>query len=117
MERNLARPSLIRHFPDGCGFGADEFSKPGLSKVLTDERFYGVEKSWTGQMVPKNRVRILTANYNFDLDHLRDVHVRNLEEARAVEDNLSREKSILREAFILRQRRRMEPEFYSKKFN
>jgi hypothetical protein len=117
MESNLARPSLIRQFPDGCGFDVDDFRKPYLKKVLTEERLYGVEKDWTGTMVPKNRVRILTANYNFDVDHLRDVHIRNLQEARAVEGNLSREKSILREAFILRQRRRMEPEVYSKKFN
>lgn len=117
MESRFDRSSLFRSHPTPSEYDYEEIRKPGLKKVLTAERLYGVEKDILGRMVPRNRINIMQTRFNFDVDRVREEFNRSIEETRAVEDNLYREKAILREAFILRQRRRMEPEQLSRKFN
>lgn len=52
-------------------------------------------------------VRIRSTNYNFDVDRAREQLLRRTLEAQAVEQNVAREKSLLREAFITRQRQKL----------
>ena len=99
----------------GCGYL--DMHKPSLSRVLTEERLYGTEKNWAGEMIIRNKVRIVTANYNFDVNKAREEYQKNQDEVMAVESHLHKEKALLREAFIMRQRRKMEPEPHFKKSN
>lgn len=52
-------------------------------------------------------LRIRSAHFNFDVDRARDQLSRRAEEMQAVERNVAREKTLLREAFIMRQRQRL----------
>lgn len=116
MEKQFTRPKLLRPYPGYGHYPEEELGKPNLQKVIRDANVFGFEPDWNGDLVPKNRVRIRSARFNFDLEKVRESHKRDLEEANAVEENLAKEKYILREAFILRQRRKQEAEFFSRKF-
>ncbi len=52
-------------------------------------------------------VRILSTHFNFDVERAREQLARRSQETQAVEQNVAREKSLLREAFIMRQRQKL----------
>ena len=54
-------------------------------------------------------MRIVSTTYHFDREKAIDAYNRQLEEREAIERNLAREKSILRESYISNQRRRLLP--------
>lgn len=52
-------------------------------------------------------VRIRSAQFSFDVERAREQLARRVQEKQAVELSVAREKSLLREAFIMRQRQRL----------
>lgn len=108
MERS--RPyNLKRSRPDGELDDIDQISKP-TQRVLTKEQFYGLEKDFFGNLVKKNKLTIKTAEYNFDREKIMQEYQKNLDNVKSVEDYYAREKIVIREAYAIRQRRKMLPE-------
>lgn len=97
-----ARPATDDQF-------CEEIRKP-MKKVLTREMYYGLEKDFFGNLEKKADVRIKNTTYNFDRDKVMEQYTQTQEAAKSVEAVYAREKSLLREAFAMRERRKMVPE-------
>lgn len=92
-------PGLKRHSEN-----LDEtnrINKPNMQRVLVE--------SVREKKEPMNQrnVRIVSANYNFNKDKALKLYYQQQEEARAVEAYYAREKSILRQSYVSKQRQKI----------
>lgn len=92
-KMDVRRPFLmkdIRRIPERTyDFTKDNYSHRSLQQGKVDN---------------SSRVRIVSTRFNFDVEKLRERDEKAKKEAQAVENNYLREKTILREAYIKRQR-------------
>lgn len=104
---------LKRTVQDLEGPDYEAFCKPRLTKVLTEadfQKFGGNSPLPAPPSHTPSKLRIVTAQYNFDRDKVVQDYQRMHQEAEFVEQQLAREKAILREAYIRRQRQQLKPE-------